>query len=218
MTAKLNFTQAHTQLTAGVCQLNLTLSAEQLQTLIRYIELLERWNKIHNLTAVRDINEMVSKHLLDSLAIAPYIKGQRVLDVGSGPGLPGIPLAVYYPDKKVVLLDSNGKKTQFLLYAKQQLNLSNVEVVKSRLEQYQPACGFNSVVTRAFSDLVTIVQKTLPLCCEDGIVFAMKGSYPQDELIALQATALSNTLKINTVEVQVPMLEGQRHLIMISRQ
>lgn len=154
--------------------------------LLQYLILLNKWNKAYNLTAVRDSSEMVSKHILDSLAILPWIKGPRVLDVGTGAGLPGIPLAIAKPELQIVLLDSNGKKVRFLQTVVRELQLKNVSVVQFRVENYHPSQAFDTVVSRAFSNLDQMIQWTKHLIAQDGIWLAMKGRYPDTELKDLQ--------------------------------
>lgn len=205
------------KLQQGTTALNLSLSDAQLTKLITYIELLQHWNRTHNLTAIDNIEEMLTKHLLDSLAIAPHIIGSRIIDVGTGPGLPGIPLAICFPEKEIVLLDSHTKKIQFLIHTKHQLQLSNVEVVKSRVESYQPLCCFDMVTTRAFSQLSDIIEKTLNLCCEGGIVLAMKGSYPEQELIDVKELKIAELLEFEIIKLKVPFLEAERHLVIIKK-
>ncbi|MCL5272804.1 MAG: 16S rRNA (guanine(527)-N(7))-methyltransferase RsmG [Gammaproteobacteria bacterium] len=150
--------------------------------LLQYLLLLKKWNAAYNLTAVRDLESMINKHLLDSLAIIPWVKGNNILDVGTGPGLPGIPLAIALPEKQFVLLDSNGKKIRFLNEVKRQLNLKNLEIVQFRVENYHPAQGFDTVTSRAFSSLDQMIHWTQHLIANDGIWLAMKGRYPDTEL------------------------------------
>lgn len=154
--------------------------------LLDYLFLLKKWNLAYNLTAVRDLESMVSKHLLDSLAILPWVNGERIIDVGTGPGLPGIPLAIAQPEKSFVLLDSNGKKTRFLHEVKRQLNLENLEIVHFRVENYHPAQGFDTVVSRAFSSITQMIQWTQHLIAKDGIWLAMKGRTPNAELLEIK--------------------------------
>lgn len=153
--------------------------------LMQYLLLLQKWNAAYNLTAIRDIESMVTKHLLDSLAILPFIHGTRILDVGTGAGLPGIPLALAKPNLHYVLLDSNGKKIRFLHEAKRQLDLKNTEIVEFRVENYRPTQGFDTVLSRAFSDIEDMLHKTSHLIAEQGIWLAMKGRYPEAELAKL---------------------------------
>ncbi|KTD57553.1 16S rRNA (guanine(527)-N(7))-methyltransferase RsmG [Legionella shakespearei] len=154
--------------------------------LSEYLLLLDKWNAAYNLTAVRDVESMISKHVLDSLAILPWVKGPRILDVGTGAGLPGIPLAIAMPDAQFVLLDSNGKKIRFLNEVKRKLNLKNLETVQFRVENYHPAQGFDTVTSRAFSSLEQMIHWTQHLVAKDGIWLAMKGRYPDTELDAIQ--------------------------------
>ncbi|KTC92124.1 16S rRNA (guanine(527)-N(7))-methyltransferase RsmG [Legionella cincinnatiensis] len=147
-----------------------------------YLFLLDKWNSTYNLTAIRDIETMVGKHILDSLAILPWLKGNRIIDVGTGAGLPGIPLALAQPEINFVLLDSNGKKTRFLNEVKRQLNLKNVEIVQNRVENYHPTPGFDTVLSRAFSSLGQMIQWTHHLIADEGLWLAMKGRFPDIEL------------------------------------
>ncbi|AUH71461.1 glucose inhibited division protein B GidB [Legionella sainthelensi] len=147
-----------------------------------YLFLLNKWNSTYNLTAIRDVEVMVGKHILDSLAILPWLKGNRIIDVGTGAGLPGIPLALAQPEINFVLLDSNGKKTRFLNEVKRQLNLKNLEIVQNRVENYHPTKGFDTVLSRAFSSLGQMIQWTHHLIADKGIWLAMKGRFPDLEL------------------------------------
>ena len=152
------------------------------EPLSQYLFLLNKWNLAYNLTAVRDLESMVSKHILDSLAILPWIKGNKILDVGTGAGLPGIPLAIAKPEIQFTLLDSNGKKVRFLNEVKRQLNLKNLEIVQFRVENYHPDQGFDTVISRAFSSLEQMLHWTQHLIAKEGIWLAMKGRYPDTEL------------------------------------
>lgn len=151
--------------------------------LLDYLALLHKWNKAYNLTAVRDIDSMVGRHILDSLAILPWVQGTQMLDVGTGAGLPGIPIAIARPDLNVVLLDSNGKKIRFLQEVKRVLGLDNVEAVQTRVESYQPIHRFDTITSRAFSDVQLMLNSTQHLIAPDGIWLAMKGR-PSDEELA----------------------------------
>ena len=180
--------------------------------LMHYLSLLNKWNKAYNLTAIRDLKEMVSRHLLDSLAISPWLHGKHILDAGSGPGLPGIPLSLCNPDLKFTLLDSNGKKTRFLEEVIRQLKLSNVEVIQSRAENYQPAVDFDTVTSRAFSELKQMVNWTKHLTAKDGIWLAMKGRYPEEELKGIN-------LPFSVENYTVPGLEdSERCCVIIQNQ
>mgnify|MGYP003127965428 CR=1 FL=1 len=175
---------------------------------VQYLALLVQWNRAYNLTAVRDAEEMVGRHILDSLAIIPYLRGSRWLDVGTGPGLPGIPLALAHPNAELALLDSNGKKTRFLREVVGKLSLSQVEVVESRVEIYHPTRAFDTVVSRAFSALEPMVEKTQHLIDARGLWLAMKGRVPEDELIHLGKSYVTRTYT-------VPGVFGERSCILI---
>ncbi len=177
--------------------------------LAAYLALLERWNRAYNLTAVREPEAMVIRHLLDSLSIQPWLEGPRVLDVGSGAGLPGIPLAIVRPDDAFCLLDSNGKRTRFLTQATAELQLTNVSVVRSRVEDYRPATPFNSVVSRAFATLADLVADAGRLCAPTGRLLAMKGVFPDDELARLPPAYRV----VGVYPLQVPHLDAERHLV-----
>jgi 16S rRNA (guanine527-N7)-methyltransferase len=171
-----------------------------------FIEQLVKWNQTYNLTAIRSPSEMVTRHILDSLAIAPYLPGLEIIDVGSGAGLPGIPLAINYPDKKFVLLDSSGKKTRFITHVVIELGLSNVEVVQSRVEDYQEKL-FDHVVCRAFTALSNLSGKLSHLLKEGGSVLAMKGK----EDTTLEAD--SRLMVKQTISYSVPLLNAERQLV-----
>ncbi len=171
--------QIERSLQQGIDSLGLELSCDGL---LHYLSLLYKWNQAYNLTAVRDMESMVTRHVLDSLAILPWVKGPRLLDVGTGPGLPGVPLALANPELQVVLLDSNGKKIRFLQEVKRALLLDNVEIVQTRVESYQPIKPFDTVTSRAFSELQHMLNCTEHLIATDGIWLAMKGRQPEAEL------------------------------------
>ncbi len=182
------------ELESGVEELGLKLSSEQLDLLIQYLHLLDKWNKAYNLSAVRDIRQMLSRHLLDSLVILDKVEGERFLDVGTGAGLPGIPLAICYPDKRFTLLDSNGKKTRFLFQVKTELGLSNVNVVCERVESFQ-AEGFDAITSRAYASLDLMVASTQHLLAPDGRYYALKGQYPESEL-----SEIAKPFKVHAIE------------------
>lgn len=194
---------------AGLEVLRLPLSAAQREGLLAYVFLLVKWNTAYNLTAVREPREMVTRHLLDSLAVVPYLSGTRLIDVGSGAGLPGIPLALACPERTVVLLDSNGKKTRFMTQAVAELGLGNVSVVHSRVEAYVPERRFDLVISRAFASLAGMLRATGHLLAEGGRVLAMKGACPAAELDALPAGFVLEEI----IWLQVPGLDAERHLI-----
>lgn len=194
-----------------VKQLQLINIKEELcQPLAIYLELLEKWNKVYNLTSVRDLGEMLKKHILDSLSIESYLQGDRILDVGTGAGLPGIPLALAQPQRQFVLLDSNGKKTTFLTHVVQTLRLKNVVIVCERVEKFKPDACFDTIVTRAFSSLRQFVDLTQHLIGTNGQWLAMKGEYPQQEI-----QELGSEYSTIVYDLQVAGLDAKRHLVTI---
>jgi 16S rRNA (guanine527-N7)-methyltransferase len=198
------------ELSQGLEIIGLDLSARQLAMLDAYLSLLAKWNQTYNLTAVREEARMVSYHLLDSLTLVPHLNGgKRLLDVGSGGGMPGIPAAIARPDLQVVVLDANHKKTTFLRQAAIELKLPNVEVVTERAELYQPAEKFDRITSRAFSELAEFVKLTRHLLTADGQFVAMKGVYPYEEIALLP----SGTKVSEVVPVSVPGLDAERHLV-----
>jgi 16S rRNA (guanine527-N7)-methyltransferase len=203
------------ELKQGAIELGVALSEAQQQQLLAYLALLNKWNKAYNLTAVRDPAEMVSRHLLDSLSIASQAEqgGGRWLDVGSGGGMPGIPLAILFPDRTFTLLDSNGKKTRFLTQVKLELQLGNVEVIHRRVEQFTPEVPFTDITSRAFSSLDDFANWTRHLGNIGTRWLAMKGVQPDDEL-----QALPTDFQLVRCEVlKVPGCQGQRHLLILRR-
>ncbi len=201
-----------TRLTTGAAQLGVPLDTAALDRLMAYVALLVKWNRAYNLTAVRDPAEMIEKHLLDSLSVAPYLHGGRICDVGTGAGLPGIPLAIVCPERHFILLDSNGKKTRFLVQAAAELQLHNLDVVHARAEQYRPPAPCDTVVTRAFATLADMLATSGHLLGADSRFLAMKGAYPRDELAAIPPGFRVQ----DVVELHVPGLEGARHLVRIA--
>ncbi len=197
------------KLSRGLLEMGLDLPAATQQKLLDYLNLLAKWNKVHNLTAVRDIEEMVTLHLLDSLAVLPHIQSGNLLDVGSGAGLPGIPLALARPDLDITLLDSIHKKSAFQRQAKVELGLDNVQVVCSRVEDFQPAQKFGQIISRAFSDLAEFVRLTGHLLADQGRWLAMKGVYPYDEIAQIK------DMSIDVLPLRVPGLGAQRHLVLL---
>lgn len=198
------------QLITLLAQAKLNLTDVQIDKLIQYVELLNKWNKAYNLTSIRDPQEMLVKHILDSLVVGEKLKGNSFIDVGTGPGLPGIPLAILFPEKSFVLLDSLGKRITFLKQVVAQLKLENVQPVQSRVEAYQPEVPFDGVLSRAFSSLNDMVTWCSHLIDFDlGYFFALKGQYPADEI-----AALPDHIKMTAShEIAVPQLTGERHLI-----
>lgn len=204
------------RLTSGVAELPVKVTADNQQKLLQYLALMQKWNKAYNLTAIRDPHDMVIKHLLDSLSIVPWVKGPNLLDIGTGGGLPGIPLAIQCPDINITLLDSNGKKTRFLQQVKTELGLTNVTVVHARVEQFIPECPFSQIVSRAFSALDLFVDLALPKLAENGQLLAMKGLMPAEEIASLQQKV--EGMQLDVIPLAVPMLAEARHLILIQPQ
>lgn len=198
------------RLAEGLAALGLTLPPAAQSKLLEYIKLLEKWNRVHNLTAVREPGQMVVLHLLDSLSVYPYVVDKiTLLDVGTGAGLPGIPLALALPGLEVTLLDSNHKKTTFLAQAKAELGLANIRIETGRVESYRPSRPFDVVVSRAFAELSDFVTQARHLVAPGGEMLAMKGVYPFDEI-----SRVPNTHVVSKVdELRVPLLEAKRHLV-----
>lgn len=204
--------QYRAQLVKGINKQKLDLSDDKIDQLLAYHALLVKWNKAYNLTAVRDPEAMIGRHLLDSLSILQHIDGDRILDVGTGPGLPGIPLAICYPEKDLTLLDSNGKKTRFLTQSKIELGLKNIKPVQTRIEAYEDE-PFDAITSRAFATLKDMVDGSIHLLKDDGYFFAMKGVYPQDEIDQLD----DRVTVIDCFELYVPGEEGERHLVKMKK-
>jgi len=203
------------ELQQGAHELGVDLTEQQQTQLLGYLALLIKWNKAYNLTAVRDPDEMVSRHLLDSLSVVPFVAeaGDNWLDVGSGGGMPGIPLAILFPERRFTLLDSNGKKTRFLTQVKLELKLSNLEVIHSRVEAFTPEQPFNGICSRAFSSLEDFSNWTRHLGDGNTRWLAMKGVHPDDELQALPADFSLTATHV----LKVPGCQGQRHLLILRR-
>jgi len=199
------------RLEEGLRELHLELSNAQRERLLQLVAMLARWNRRFNLTAVRDPAWMIGQHLLDSLAILPYLQGTRVLDLGSGPGFPGLPLAIARPPAAFTLLDSNGKKTRFAQQAIIELGLSNVRVVRERAEDFRPPEGFDTITVRAFAALSDILELARPLLRRDGLLLALKGRRPDREFAVAELAASWAQL----IRLRVPQVEGDRHLIML---
>jgi len=201
------------QIQQGGEALGLTLTEEQISRLQIYVELLNKWNKVYNLTSVRDPNEMVGRHILDSLTILPFLKGDSLLDVGTGAGLPGIPIAIMHPEIAVTLLDTNSKKTRFLQQAKAELRLANVTVVHARVEEAELP-KFAMVTARAFATIKDIIDLTGQHCDDAGSLLLMKGTYPEEEL-----DTMSGGFQLqDVVTLTVPGCEGQRHLVRLVKE
>jgi 16S rRNA (guanine527-N7)-methyltransferase len=200
------------QIAEGLAAMGLDLPASAQAKLGAHLELIAKWNRIHNLTAVRETAQMVVLHALDSLSVLPHLEGAKtVVDVGTGPGLPGIPVAIARPDAHVTLLDSSHKKCAFLQQAKSELALSNVDIVCDRVEQWKPAERFDAVVSRAFSELADFVTQAQHLVAPGGKLIAMKGVYPFDEIARVPATHRV----AQVVELHIPTLDAKRHLVFV---
>jgi 16S rRNA (guanine527-N7)-methyltransferase len=195
----------------GIAEMGLAVSRETQEKLLAYLALLQKWNKVYNLTAVRDPVEMVTLHLLDSLSVLPYIKVKNLLDVGSGGGLPGIVLAICMPLLQVTTIDTVQKKAIFMRQVKGELGLDNLQVVHGRVESYQPAEKFEEIISRAFSDLALFVNLTKHLLAENGQWLAMKGQEPQEELQGLD-------VRLNKIiPLKVAGLDAERHLVVLEK-
>jgi 16S rRNA (guanine527-N7)-methyltransferase len=200
-----------TLLRRGLAELKLDLTALQQQKLLDYLALLSRWNRAYNLTAVRDEQEMVTRHLLDSLAVLPHLNARRLIDVGSGAGLPGIPLAIALPQCEFSLLDSNGKKTRFLFQAVNTLGLGNCSVHRDRAENFRPLERFDAVLSRAFASLAAMIEACSHLLSEDGVYLAMKGRLADSELESVDpGVELQSVL-----DLHVPGLDEERCLVQL---
>ena len=201
------------QLEQGLAQMGIELDPARQQQLLAFLALLNKWNRAYNLTAVRDPEQMVSRQLLDSLSILPFVTTDHLLDVGAGGGLPGIPLAIVFPDKRFTLLDSNSKKTRFLTQCVLELGLGNVEVIHGRAESCDPGQPFSQISSRAFTALDNLVSWCGHLLANDGEFLAMKGQFPDDEVAALP---IGWQVK-SRHSLRVPDSDGERHLLTIDR-
>lgn len=198
-------------LSQGLAAMQFSVEERQFEQLLGYVSLLHKWRKTYNLTAIKDPMGLVSIHILDSLSILPHLVGDRFIDVGSGAGLPGVPLAIMRPENHFALLDSNGKKTRFLFQARTQLKLTNTIEINARAEEYSPKLKFDAVLTRAFSDLPTMLQNCHHLIKQNGLFLAMKGKWPQRELDQMP----DGYRLLSTDKLCIPGVEGERHLIKI---
>jgi len=200
------------KLAQGAADLGLALSEKTQQTLLDYLALIQKWNKVYNLTAVREAENMLSHHLLDCLAVVPHVAATRTLvDVGSGAGLPGIPLALALPQLRVTLLEANHKKAAFLRQAAIELGLDRVAVVCERAEAWQPPARYDVVISRAFSALPDFLAAAGRLCADEGTIVAMKGVHPDEEL-----AQIANGYRLrNVIPLAVPGLAAERHLVFV---
>ena len=199
-------------LAQGIASMGLAVSDEAQQKLLAYLTLLQKWNKVYNLTAVRDPLEMVTLHLLDSLSVLPYVNSNNILDVGSGGGLPGIVLAICKPELQVTTIDTVQKKVIFMRQVKGELGLDNLTPVHARVENFKPDAPFEIVISRAFSEIALFVQLTKHLIAENGQWLAMKGIMPADELEGLPLTP------VQVIALKVAGLDAERHLLVFNNQ
>lgn len=203
------------QLVQGTVSMGVDLTALQMEKLMLYITEFDKWNKAYNLSAIRDLQQMIPRHLLDSVSIVPWLKQraelESIIDVGTGGGLPGIPLSIMFPEKRWTLLDSNGKKMRFLFHIKTLLKLDNVNIENRRVETFQPEYKFDAVISRAFASLQDMTEGCGHLLKAKGLFLAMKGLFPQDEMDAIKN-------KVDLIETQkliVAATEGERHLLVL---
>jgi len=200
-------------LTGGLTALRLDVPESDQARLLAYVALIAKWNKVYNLTAIRDPERMVVEHVLDSLAILAHVRPRRILDVGTGAGLPGIPMAIVHADWQVTLLDSNHKKSAFLQQVAIELSLPNVLVACERIETLRAAGGFDTVVSRAFSDTQHFARVGLPHLAPDGVLLAMKGLHPHEEL-----AQLPESIALQSVQpLDVPGLDARRHVVIMTK-
>ncbi|NOH85184.1 16S rRNA (guanine(527)-N(7))-methyltransferase RsmG [Vibrio sp. 03-59-1] len=197
-----------------LAQTDLEVNENQREQLVGYVEMLNKWNKAYNLTSVRDPMEMLIKHILDSIIVSTYLHGKRFIDVGTGPGLPGVPLAIMNPDCDFVLLDSLGKRIRFIKQATHELGIKNVMPIQSRVEEYQPEDKFDGVLSRAFASMTDMVEWCHHLPKDNtGVFMALKGQLSENEIEQLPEWCTVTDVKA----LQVPELEGERHLVILSR-
>lgn len=195
-----------------IAQTDLEVTDQQAEQLVGYVALLHKWNKAYNLTSVRDPHEMLVKHIMDSIVVSTHLRGERFIDVGTGPGLPGIPLAIMNPDKAFTLLDSLGKRIRFIRQVIHELGITNVTPVQSRVEKFQPEVGFDAVLSRAFASMNDMVSWCHHLPTKEGCFMALKGQFNQQEVTELPEWCSVTEVK----SLQVPELDGERHLVILT--
>ncbi|HTT36698.1 MAG TPA: 16S rRNA (guanine(527)-N(7))-methyltransferase RsmG [Burkholderiales bacterium] len=204
---------ADAHLRQGLTTLGIELAPTAERSLLQYLSLLTKWNRVYNLTAIREPSRVVSHHLLDSLSVLPHLSGVSLADVGAGAGLPGVPLAIARSDWRIALVESNHKKAAFLRQAVIELKLQNVQVIIDRVEHWGPPNGFDVVISRAFSDLPGFVEAAQHLCSSSGVLAAMKGVYPDEELAQLPPDWHLERV----VPLEVPGVRAARHLVLLRR-
>lgn len=201
------------ELALGLRTLGITTTSEVRRKLLAYLALIEKWNRVYNLTSVREPASMLTHHVLDSVAIAPHVHGRTILDVGSGAGLPGIPIALVLPQTQVTLLDSNQKKSTFQQQAVIELGLNNVEVVNARVESWDTRRVFDTILSRAYAEIADFVAAAARLCAPGGMLAAMKGAYPSEELERIPA----GYVIAQVIPLTIPGLAAARHLVLMKR-
>jgi len=199
------------KLERGLQDMGIDLAPPIRRKLLKFLQYLERWNSAYNLTAVRDPEQMVPRHLLDSLSVLPFLQGSRVLDIGTGAGLPGIPLALARPELTFTLLDSNAKKTRFVTQAIHELGLQNVQVVQERVEKFHPTEKFDTLIARAFASIPDMLAASRHLCSSHGRFLLMKGVFPQEEL-----AAVTDGYQAEVKALRVPGLDAARHVVIVA--
>lgn len=199
------------KLTRLLDQAGISLTDHQKNQLVGYVDMLHKWNKAYNLTSVRDPNEMLVRHILDSIVVAPHLQGERFIDVGTGPGLPGIPLSIVRPECQFTLLDSLGKRVRFLRQVQHELRLENIYPVQSRVEEFPAEPPFDGVISRAFASLNDMIGWCKHLPAQNGRFYALKGILPEDEI-----AQLPDGFEVESaIKLRVPQLEGERHLVIV---
>jgi len=201
------------ELSGNLSDLPLDVTESQCEKLVDFVLMMHKWNKTYNLTSVRDPQQMLARHILDSIVIAPHLHKQHYIDVGTGPGLPGIPLAIIHPDKNFVLLDSLGKRVRFMKQAAFELSLQNIQPVQSRVEDYSSQVRLDGVLSRAFASLKDMLHWCQHLVDSEGEYLALKGQFPADELQQLP----EGFVLTESIELSVPNLDGERHLLKIKK-
>ncbi|MEB6381170.1 16S rRNA (guanine(527)-N(7))-methyltransferase RsmG [Leclercia adecarboxylata] len=199
------------KLTRLLDQAGISLTDHQKNQLVGYVDMLNKWNKAYNLTSVRDPNEMLIRHILDSIVVAPHLQGERFIDVGTGPGLPGIPLSIVRPESHFTLLDSLGKRVRFLRQVQHELKLENIYPVQSRVEEFPAEPPFDGVISRAFASLNDMIDWCKHLPAENGRFYALKGVLPADEIAQMPEGFVVE----EAIKLRVPQLEGERHLVIV---
>ncbi|ABV89560.1 16S rRNA (guanine(527)-N(7))-methyltransferase RsmG [Shewanella pealeana] len=202
------------QLNDYLAEVGLTATEQQKKQLVDFVGMLNKWNKAFNLTSVRDPEQMLIRHIMDSLVVSPHLKGSRFIDVGTGPGLPGIPLAILNPDKEFVLLDSLGKRIRFQKQVQFELGINNISSIESRVEAYQPKDLFDGVLSRAFASIQDMLHWCHHLPKADGCFYALKGQLSEEEMSQMPA----GFVVTDTIELKVPKLDEQRHLLRVIKQ